>query len=422
MSGYKFLGEESGHIAIITAISAAALSGAVGVAVLMNQGNFTETQLQISLDAAVLAGTGLEYGATDADRIKAAQVMFDNQMIAQFGTVHRSFNASGSSGPQFTVTNNRVSGTSRATIENSLGAAIGVSQIEVAVMAKAEKMNSSPVCVVTLNAKNESNFYVYGNAAFDADCAVHADSSSPKAAEISGNKSTVNAPMFGVTGGVSGSGWSNDPVTGSDPVGDPYASLPVPGAGSCVATDLTIKNTNVVLNPGTYCGGIAMLAGASVTLNAGEYIIKDGQLQLGSGSQVTGENVFIGLIGANSYMSLGSSSSMKLTSPTSGTYKNIQFMSDRDLTHSKFNEEWTVMHSGANLEFDGAMYLPEQQLWISGTDHESVFRAFSPSLAVVVDTLWLQGNAKMDVRQTDRRGIGDVGGVVAFNYGSRLVK
>ena len=422
MYGFKFLSNDDGHIAILTAIVTATVSGAVGVAVLMNQGNFIETQLQISLDAAVLAGTGLEYGATDSERLKAAQVMFDNQIIAQSAGVHREFNASGSSGPQFTVTNNRVSGTSRATVENSLGAAIGVTQIEVAVMAKAEKMDSSPVCVVTLNAKNDSSFYVYGNASFDADCAVHADSNSSGAAVISGNKSTVTAPMFGVTGGATGSGWSNDPVTGSDPVGDAYAILPVPVAGSCVATDLKIQSTSIVLNPGTYCGGISVLAGASLTLSPGEYIIKDGQLQLGSGAQVNGENVLIGLIGANSYMKMGSNSSMKLTSPIAGTYKNIQFMSDRDLTKSKFNEEWTVMLSGANLEFDGAMYLPEQQLWVSGTDHESVFRAFSPSLAVVVDTLWLQGNAKMDVRQTDRRGIGEVGGVVAFNYGSRLVK
>ena len=78
------------------------------------------------------------------------------------------------------------------------------------------------------------------------------------------------------------------------------------------------------------------------------------------------------------------------------------------------------MLSGAELEFDGAMYLPEQQLWVSGTSGDSVFRAYSPSMAVVVDTLWNQGNAVMEVHHEDRRNIGAVSGDVQFQYGARL--
>lgn len=422
MTGLNYISNERGNIAILTAISAALLSGVVGTAILMNQGNDTYELLQISLDDAVLAGTSLAYGAKDEERIKAAEVMFDQQVAGRLDGVGRSFYTAQTNGPQFTVSNNRVSGSARAVVNNSMGAAVGVTHIDEVVVAKAEKMDSSPVCVLTLNSKNESNFYVYGNASFDADCAVHANSDSSRAASISGNKSTVTASMFGVTGGATGSGWSVEPITGSDPVSDPYTKLPVPVAGNCLYNDLKIQNTNVTLNPGTYCGGLTVLAGGSVTLNSGEYIFLDGQLQLGSGAQINGDKVLIGLIGANSYLFMGSNSAMKLTSPIAGTYKNIQFMSDRDLSRSKFQQEWTTILSGASLEFDGAMYLPEQQLWISGTDHESIFKAYSPSLAVVVDTMWNQGNAKMEVRQADRRNIGPVDGVVTFNFGSRLVK
>jgi hypothetical protein len=96
-------------------------------------------------------------------------------------------------------------------------------------------------------------------------------------------------------------------------------------------------------------------------------------------------------------------------------------MSDRDLSKSKFNQEWTTILGGASLNYDGVMYLPEQQFWVSGTADKVVVKANSPSLAVVVDKMWLQGTIDMIVTQQNPRNLSDVAQAPGFEYGARLV-
>ena len=129
----------------------------------------------------------------------------------------------------------------------------------------------------------------------------------------------------------------------------------------------------------------------------------------------------IALVGADSYLYLMSDSVTELTSPVSGTYKNMQFMSDRNLSQSKFGVEWTTILGGATLKYDGVLYLPEQQFWVSGTGHDVVIDANSPSLAVVVDKMWLQGNVVMKVTQVNKRNLSDIAEAPRFEFGARLV-
>ncbi len=286
--------------------------------------------------------------------------------------------------------------------------------------AKATKMQSDPICALALNPKSDSSLYVYGGAKFDADCPVQANSTDDSGGSITGAKSTATASAFGFTGGATGDGWSPRPTTGTEPVSDPYANLAVPSAGSCTMTNAVIKVSST-LDPGTYCGGLTVKTGATVTLKPGIYIMLDGQFRTDSGGNIVGDEVLIVLTGKDSYIYLGSDSTVKVTSPKDGDYKNMQFMSDRDLSQSKFEQEWTYIHSGATLEYDGVMYLPEQQFWVSGAAHQAIIKGYSPSMPLVADTIWVQGNAVVEIRQEDRRGIGPVDHAPGFAYGARLI-
>ncbi len=239
---------------------------------------------------------------------------------------------------------------------------------------------------------------------------------------MKGTKSSAKALQFGVTGKYSGENWSPQPITGTEPISDPYASLPVPEPGPCMNVSGKLLGSSFTLSPGTYCGGLNIKAGAQVTLEPGIYIIEDGQLAINSGAVVNGEEVLIALVGANAFLDMKSDATLKVTSPVSGTYKNIQMMSDRNLTKSKFEQEWTSIFSGAKFEFDGAIYLPEQQFWVSGTAHEAIVKGSSPSMMLVVDTVWAQGNAVFDLKKEDKRGTGGDGVAAAFAYGARLVQ
>ncbi len=420
----RFLRSANGNITVISALAVSVLTGIAGLAVIYQQGVHQRTVLQAALDSGVLAGTALRYGSNDAERIKAAEAAFfaNADVGSMFGVEPAGeFIAEGAVKPEFTVKKTAVSGTASVKINNSLGAALGVTKLDVAVGAKAKKRETAPLCLLTLGETAPNSIYAYGNAVLDANCPVQANSSDPEAISVTGSKSTISASIIGVTGGSSGSSIKPAPIQGTEPVADPYALLDVPEPGACLMTNAVIK-TSGKLAPGTYCGGITVKTGATVTLNPGIYIIKDGQFRTDSGGRIEGSEVLIALVGADSYLYLGSDSTVKLTSPSSGLYKNLQFMSDRTTDDSKFGEEWTQISSGAVLEYDGAMYLPEQNFWVSGTGHQAIIKAFSPTLAMVVDTAWIQGNAVVELRQEDRRNIGNSDGKTGFEYGATLVR
>jgi hypothetical protein len=415
---------QNGNVTLFTAMGGAVFIGLAGLTLLYLQGVQRKTALQAALDAGVLAGTAMQAPVSDSARVQSAKAAFYANIggPASFDSDGGTVKVVASSGPvpQFTVSNTRVSGMAEAPVNNALGAPLGITEMHVKIKAIAAKRESSPICVLTLNPMGDSSLYVYGDGKFDADCAAQIDSTNPAAGAITGSKSSATASAFGVTGNVKGEAWSPAPVHGTDPVTDPYASLPIPTPGPCLMTNAVIK-ASTTLDPGTYCGGLTIKTGATATLNPGIYIMLNGQLRTDSGGQIQGQDLMVALEGADAYLYFAADSAVKLTSPRDGVYKNMQVMSDRDLSQSKFQEEWSQVFSGATFEYDGVLYLPEQQLWISGTGHQAIVQGYSPSMALVVGTLWVQGNAVMQMRQIDRRNIGPVQQAQGFQYGARLI-
>src|SRR5207245_242763 len=84
------------------------------------------------------------------------------------------------------------------------------------------------------------------------------DSSATVAATTSGSGTVVvqNGGKIRVAGGVSGTGFTPAPTTGSAPVPDPLADEPKPDA-----TNLTVRTCcGSTLSPGIYPGGIQVPA------------------------------------------------------------------------------------------------------------------------------------------------------------------
>ncbi len=422
---FAYIGNTRGNVAVATALSIIALTGVGGLAVLVSQGNSARSELQSGLDAAVLAATAMPSTATSKQRLETARNVFaaNAEVWKKNGTMH--FAVAPQQAAQFTVTKTQVQGAATAFVSNPIGAALGIRELKVASESRAEKAESEPLCVLALNDTNKESIYAYGSAAIRVgNCAIQANSRSGSGIQLDGQKSEISASRIGVTGGFggTGSGWSPMPVTGTVPVDDPYADLPVPASGTCIDIGNKLTQAVVTLQPGTYCGGLEIKAGSTVTLSSGIYIMKDGQFSVNSGATVQGEEVMIAFVGANSYMYLQSGSTTRLTSPLDGTYRNIQFMSDRDLSKSKFGEEWTTILGGATLEYDGVMYLPEQQVWVSGTASQTIVRGRSPSHIMITDSIWAQGNAVFDFQQANLRNLQGFAPASGFLYGARLIR
>jgi len=220
-------------------------------------------------------------------------------------------------------------------------------------------------------------------------------------------KALVKAQKFAVAGGHKTSNYSPPPNDGAAKVADPYASMPFPFTDDCSSkgnkgTD--IKN-DTTLSPGTYCGGIHAYGGAAVTLQPGVYVMSGGPLWTDGGATVNGQNVMVAFTGDQSTLNVWGNSVVNLTSPTTGAYKNMQFFQDANDSSSR--GLWADVGGGANstarLNFDGVAYFPTQNFWVYGS---SIVNANSPTVAIVADKIWTQGNATFNITSLDSRNLG----------------
>jgi hypothetical protein len=262
-----------------------------------------------------------------------------------------------------------------------------------------------------------------GNSEFEGDnCSVQMNSGSSRAMTMEGQPK-ARADRFGVWGGHRGDGFDPVPVNKSDKIADPYQSMPFPMHDKCGSTKkgLTI-GASTTLEPGTYCGGITITgANVVVKLKPGIYVMVDGALHLKGQARVEGEEVMVAFTGDDSTLRVWGGSTVKLTSPTSGTYANMQFFQDR--TDSKGRGLWVSIGGNgpgddSKVEFDGAAYFPTQNFWVFGN---SELEARSPGMAIVADKVWVQGNSKMKVSNANPRNL-NVTGPKQYASGVVLVR
>ena len=107
----------------------------------------------------------------------------------------------------------------------------------------------------------------------------------------------------------------------------------------------------------------------------------------------------IGLAGKGAKFWMTGSAIMKVTSPTSGTYMNMQFMEDRNNTAGN---TWVSIGGNSQLQYDGVMYFPNSNIWVFGG---SIVNANSPSVAMLGDKLWFQDNSTVTITQSNPRGL-----------------
>src|SRR5207247_10782619 len=100
-------------------------------------------------------------------------------------------------------------------------------------------------------------------------------------------------------------------------------------------------------------------------------------------------------------------STVTRTTHTSGTYMNMQFMQHNNDPNT--HDLWcSIGGSGNNdnpkLSYDGVAYFPTQNFWTRGN---AILKANSPSLAIVADKIWTQGNATVTITHYNPRNLSD---------------
>lgn len=234
-------------------------------------------------------------------------------------------------------------------------------------------------CISTLDGTIRDALEVDAGAVVNATgCSVTVNSNDSEALRVSG--ATLNAGSISVTGGyfISGNVTPNPPTTGAPVATDPMAtnvSLNVSDtSGACRASYGLFKvTTDMVLDPGIYCGGIQVSKSTGIArLNPGLYVIKGGGLEVASGGSVL-SNGSVNIVNLNApaadggaskfdVINLASASVVNLTAISTGNLAGILFYTPRNqgvTGHVQLNR----IHSGAAVTLNGSFYFPDQQMY-----------------------------------------------------------
>jgi putative Tad-like protein involved in Flp pilus assembly len=341
----------------------------------------TRRQMQSAADAGAMAGAdAIAISASSTNVTSSAQAA-----SAQNGFTDGSTTTRSSKTVSVAVYNPPQSGTFAT---NSNAVEVKVSQVQPTYFMRVLNWSNVPVaadaiavtvsggsCVYALDPTASGTVTVTGTGSLTSQCGVYDNSNNSSALTVSGG-GTIDAPLVGVVGGTTvNGGGSTPPTTGIAAFGDPLAWVPEPSVPSCSSYGTVNIGASQILNPGLYCGGLKLNAGANVMFNPGTYILNGGGLTVVGSATVSGSGVTFFLTGKNksdsspdSYggANIASGATVNLSAPCSsgaGGIEGMLFFQDREITTGVGS---TINGSSTSI-FSGALYFPTTSLTYSGT-------------------------------------------------------
>ena len=384
----RFRNDESGAYLIVAALTMPFLIGTVGLATDVGLWLYKRQTLQGAADSAALSGAAANYyqGASavfgEAQAITASYGFstgspgFSLQVFQPPATGH------------YTTSPNAVEVIILQSATGFFSRIMGVSGTNVRARAVALASGGTG-CVMSLNQTASGGTTVQGSAQVTLNGCDMYDDSTDQSGLVVGGSAQISARRVLSAGGISGV--QNIQAQTVDPyqqvVPDPYADVPLPSdAAGCDHKNYTVKKTET-LNPGVYCGGLSLNAGAVVTLSAGIYIMDGGSLSVNGGATLAGNGVtLVFTSGANATINGGAV--VNLTAPTSGTMAGIVVYADRNTpagTAFKFN-------GGAQQYFGGAVYVPTGAISFAGGANTS-----TGCTQLIGGTLTFTGNSQLSI-------------------------
>jgi Flp pilus assembly protein TadG len=382
----KLTRNSEGSVVSTFALSMVPLIGLVGAAVDYSSATNARTNLQVALDAALIAGA--KDGS--ANWSTAALNAFNANLKAHFAA-----NVT----PTFQLTSTRAyTGSVSATVPSNFLGVLGVSGISIGVTGTATVPPSTGgyYCVMALNRTAPAALQLTGNASITINapkCVIQVNSSSASAVTQNGN-TVIHSVENCFVGGVSTVGNSTlspAPDATCKPIPDPFDKYPRPSVGNCTYNNYQLSgNKTVTLQPGVYCGGMTFSGPVNVTFAPGLYVIKDGVISE-SGGTFSGNGVSFFLTGYNTSLQLSGQANWHLVAPADGPLPGFAIFLDPD-GPSGLAGSFSSLSGQSELYFEGIVYLPKQEVTVSG--NASAF-APSPYTSYIGDTLRFVGNGDL---------------------------
>ena len=375
-----FLKDEGGSVAVMVALSMLSMLGIMGFAIDVGQLRLAKQHLQMTADAAALAGA-LELGQCSQANCPVLQAaaqaaLTENQLpgstllsnCATGNTTH--LNITVNNGPCAVSGNPHNNNTSYVEVvifqpqPTYFAGVLGIHSVPITVRAEAA-LGATQNCIYALGKTGYDVFLNGAGTVTISNCGILDNSSSASALLVNGSFN-LTAKSIGVVGGVTVNGSSSvspAPTTGVPQVTDPLASLQPPSfsAGSCV--NYPAISSSTTLGPGCYNG--LTINGGTVTLNPGVYIV-NGALSINGAPTISGTGVtFYFPPGASAQINGGGT--INLVAPTSGTYDGILFYQNPS------NSAQMLINGAGTINMKGIMYLPDANLTFNGSFNTELY-------------------------------------------------
>jgi Flp pilus assembly protein TadG len=219
----------------------------------------------------------------------------------------------------------------------------------------------------------QGNFYVNSNAAdaLKLDNGAHISSQQP--GKVVGGISIAAGSGYLAGSATAISNLPTPPTPALVPLDDPYKDIPQPNPSDTVSYPIrnggspyVIDNAHTgTIQPGTYVGGVSVQGGATLTLQPGVYIFKNGNFSIGNDAHVTGNGVLLFFTGSSN----GTPSHLDVTGGVSPVFTPIQNGSLAGITVWQDRATAPTINWGngiALVNVTGVIYMPSANLNVMG--------------------------------------------------------
>lgn len=366
----RYIKNESGNIAITSAVAMLTLLTAVGTAVDISNAMSLKSSLQDASDTATLAAVSIDTDDADVSAENGLKVFNSNQDQSQLENTEYGV----------TFTDTRATGTASADYPLFFAGVLPRAKISINVKTVvATGSVQGGLCIKALSVTADPALRLNSGAQITGpECEIDVHSMANPALVInSGVKLDVARTCIAGRNIDNKLGPSDNIRTTCDVSIDPYANqYPVPDSDICDFTTDVLNDAIVNLEEGVYCG--AFNFGPSiekVNFGPGLYVIKDGTWTV-DGGEWEGEGVTF-YFADTSAIQFNSGVEARLTPPETGPYANVFITEAPNLPPSNL-----VINDSEGFDFEGVIYLPSRQLILN-----SGATLRSRSINLVADTI-----------------------------------
>ena len=380
----KFLRNDEGNVALITAIIALPLLLGGGILVDYTLLTRAESALQIAADNAALA-SAKELTLSNATE-ETIEQLSESYVFANL-TNQFDVSRSGNTVDVQTLIESNRTGLSvnleyhwKPFILQYLKSNV----LPLKVTAKASLAGSKKICMIGLEESKSKAIHLTKRASLEAlGCGVYANSNAKEAIRVDDSASLITGLTCSAGGikGVKKASFTPEPVTDCPVVADPLSHRQPPAVGICDYTDYEVSTGFHTLYPGTYCNGLRVKGDAEVTLRPGIYVINGRKLEVTDKAVFKGENVGFYLAGDKAKLVFRKQTTISLTAPKTGPMAGLLMFEDRNASQI---EKHQITSDNARLLL-GTIYLPNGTLKIDSEGPVADQAAYTAIVARAVE-------------------------------------